>query len=584
MDIQTVSSDSILKIAEETARDIAEKKYASLRRGLAVFGIAFFAVGVAIVTASVFYIANLADTISQLAEVAQSSETVVASIERNNLLSSDYMAVVIPMLIALAGAFITFLGMERLKSFDERIDETRKDIRDEFDDFRKQIDQSETDMREGLRQFDKTIAENQRTAEAEIAKKITDGIDAEKKNHLKALDDRSSDLLDQFEQESKKKQDELATNVGEQQEDLKELERKLDEKFGWLKGIISEGNIDPSVPTVFDAHRLVERLRAEKKGDYIQAIHQIAEYVCKADNLSGDYADYHNLAAEFARGSMYLEACEILEKGITYFPKNVDLLSDMVEYATKASMFRKAEQAVSSLSDENNIPRRSWNWRCYEFICDYYRARGKFDEAYQICKEFIEAIPDDEHGYGSKAEIERILQPGMEGILTSITTLEDALKEGINCPQCANALTETYLSIGEYEKALDTANRTIQELAQQQPHVNIAYVYLNRANAQDRMFLSLTADEKEKQAQVAERAYADYAMALTLPRLSFLVKQQAETRMKVLKPYLSQEFLEQANNESESNDDGINLSDFIQALRSNNNDDLNIQSPSSSAD
>lgn len=161
----------------------------------------------------------------------------------------------------------------------------------------------------------------------------------------------------------------------------------FEKKYAWLEATIANKEADLDFHTVDDAHKLVERLRNIKPTGYISIIKKIVDRVCSDVELSGDSADYHNLAAEMARGSMYIESCRVLKKGLCYFPKDTDLLSDLIEYATKGSMFDDADEATNQLL--NDIPRRLWTWRCYEFICDYYRAIGELEKADKLCDELI---------------------------------------------------------------------------------------------------------------------------------------------------------------------------------------------------
>lgn len=268
---------------------------------------------------------------------------------------------------------------------------------------------------------------------------------------------------------------------------------------------------------------------------------KIVDRVCNEGELSGDSADYHNLAAELARGSMYIESCRILKRGLSFFSKDTDLLSDLIEYATKGSMFDDAAKATEQLL--HDIPHRLWTWRCYEFICDYYRAIGELEKADKLCDEFIDAIPNDEHGYRSKAEIAKLLDPGADGIKKSIDILQSAIDAHVNCPQCANALAETYLSIGKFDEALRAANQAILELAQDQPHVNVAYVFYNRAVIQDRMFMQGLSSSGVSQS-LANDAYQDYRMALSFGMLSNIVSYQAQVRMKILERYVASDLIQ----------------------------------------
>ena len=105
-----------------------DKRFNKWKRTIIFWAIVFLLVLVLLVVIGVFCIADLAKTLSNLANVSNDSQVSAITVERNGLLSADYLAAVIPVLLALGGSFIAFLGMSRLKMFDERIDQTRSEM------------------------------------------------------------------------------------------------------------------------------------------------------------------------------------------------------------------------------------------------------------------------------------------------------------------------------------------------------------------------------------------------------------------------------------------------------------------------
>lgn len=276
--------------------------------------------------------------------------------------------------------------------------------------------------------------------------------------------------------------------------------------------------IKASIAFVSDAHEMVEKLREKKPVEYINMIKKIVEKVCSGGaTISGDSADYHNLSAELARRNMYYEAISVLDKGLSLFPNDTDLLSDMIEYATKNSQYEKAEQAINILT---GIHRRLWTWRCYEFMITYYRAIGDLEKAYELSQDSIASLPYDEHGYRSKAEIEMLLTPGDEGVTKAIAILTDALKKRINAAQCAGLLAEIYLDKGDYQSAIKAANRAILESAQSQPHIGIALIIAQRGFAYDRLFMKKMFGG-DVQTEIAEKACEDYLMAIAFDQENY---------------------------------------------------------------
>lgn len=498
----TETRQSEIQFAVNTAMD---KKFNTWKRTIIFWALAFLLVLVLLVVIGAFCIADLAKMLSNLADISNDSQVSAITVERNGLLSADYLAAVIPILLALGGSFIAFLGMSRLKMFDERIDQTRAEM---------------------LREVESRVKSEVALDRVEFSNQILHDIKEEREKFQSVTDDAGKNLS------------------GRKDKCIEEIEQKFsifEQQYSWLKSVITSKEVDLDFHTINDAHKLVEQLRLEKPDGYINIVKKIIDRVCNTNDMSGNSADYHNLAAELARGGMYNEACRVLKKGEEYFRKDVDIHADIIEYSTKGGL-GYAEESVQTLE---TMEPRIWTWRCYEFICDYYRSIGDLTHANSLCDDFMRAFPNDEHGYRSKAEVLLLLHPGQDGIDKSIEVLEMALTKNINCPQCANALAEQYLSIGRYTDALRAANRAVLELAQQQPHVAAAIIFYNRATIQDRMFMQGLGDLSAGQ-DIADAAYKDYHMALRLQldSLSPIVAQQAKIRKLILEDYISSDCAE----------------------------------------
>ena len=489
----------------EIANEVVNRKLKSWNRITIFWGILFLFIMIGVIVVSMWYIADLGNTISlEITNAAKliaedvyksslegpTATTVGVTVERTSLLSADYLAVVLPVLVALAGSLVAFLGMNRLKMYDERIDKTRSDLIKELE----------------------TMVRHQVAADRTL---LTKEVEATISDQRKQLDESMI--------QAKRDLEQLKC------EHIESIEQAGD-GFNWLKDVIANKIADLNLHTVYDAHKLIETLRREKPNDYMSIIKKIVDRVCNKEPLSGDSADYHNLSAELARGSLYYETTRVLQRSLTLFADDTDLLADLIEYATKGGMLDIAKDALDKLEV---IDRRLWTWRCYTFSSAYYRATGDLDKAYELCNDCIIALPCDEHGYSSKAEVEKLLSPGMEGIENSIATLCAALDANINCPQCANALSETYLALGRYSEALDASNRAVLELAQDQPHVSISYVFYQRASTKDRMFLQKLKDDVVEYDLVIG-ACKDYNAAIDFKGLTATVTKQALHRLAVL--------------------------------------------------
>lgn len=506
-----------------------EQQMSRIKHGAVFFGIMFFIVMLVVVVASIFYLVRMETILTEISKLVNSTEYTNINIDNTGLLSTDYLAVVIPVLVALAGSFVAFLGMNRLKMFDERIDKMRLELSEEIE---KHVT---LEVQTGQAKFIQDISSKMNKALQEINEKASDTsqkIDEKQTHYINTAEEKNSEALNK-----------LAEIVANGINQINERTNDFGNRFSWLIDLADDSDIDLNIHTVYDAHANVERLRSEQKSGGVNLIKKIVRFVCDKTDIPGDSSDYHNLAAELARGNLFDESCKVLKTGLSHFENDMDLLADYVEYAAHIGLHDEAKDIVEKL----NKNKRAWNWRCFEFVCDYYRGIGDLSTALSICSEAIDNIPDDEHGYRSKAEIQRLINPGKEGIEAAVCTLNTALDRNVNCPQCAVALSDIYLGIGKYEEALSAADRAIQELAQDQPHVNIAAVFFKRASIQDRMLMSKKYSS-EKGQELADNAYTDYAMALSLPGLPPAVKMQARIRQQIIEKYLSSDYVKKDTN------------------------------------
>ena len=319
------------------AGSVINEKFKDWKRIFVFFALAFLLVMVILVVINVFFIADLAKTLSDLSSMANNGQASAITIERDGLLGADYLAAVIPILLALGGSFIAFLGMNRLKIIDQICSEMMKEIDLKV---KSEVSVDRTSF------FDQILT-NIRGIQEEFL-----GTTVSARNDLISQKEMCiNEIVDKFEQFS--------------------------QKYAWLEATVTHKEAELDFQTISDAHKLVEQLRNAKPDGYIRIVKKIVDRVCSIDDMSGDSADYHNLAAELARGSMYNEACRVLKQGEKKFKRDVDIHADIIEYSTKGGLDYAAESVQTLEATDSRI----WTWRCYEFMCNYYRSIGELKKA-----------------------------------------------------------------------------------------------------------------------------------------------------------------------------------------------------------
>lgn len=189
-----------------------------------------------LVVIGVWCIADLAKPLSDLANIANDEQVATITVAQNGLLSADYLAAVIPLLLALGGSFIAFLGMNRLKMFDERIDQTRAEM---------------------LKEIESRVKSEVAIDRVEFSNQILQSVSGEQEKFHGVVADADRELLEHKEK------------------CIVEIMDKFDsfeKKYAWLEATIANKEADLDFHTVDDAHKLVEQLRKAKPVGYIGII------------------------------------------------------------------------------------------------------------------------------------------------------------------------------------------------------------------------------------------------------------------------------------------------------------------------
>lgn len=238
------------------------------------------------------------------------------------------------------------------------------------------------------------------------------------------------------------------------------------------------------------ANAELDQARADYEDDlscpeYRNLIYRITERVLKCEKLVGSADDVHNYSVELARRGEYALAVKVLEKGLVNFPKNTDLLADLLQYCCCCGEQAECEKYYSQLK---SIPKFLWTWRAFSFSIDYIKESlesfnetlveedydKKRKEMCDLAQAYCEAFPYSEDSYVSLSEIYSLFGEKEKGL----EILRDALSKLKVCPKCALKLADTYFERGEMEDALKIINRGLLDANQAEEKINTGYLYL----------------------------------------------------------------------------------------------------------
>lgn len=196
---------------------------------------------------------------------------------------------------------------------------------------------------------------------------------------------------------------------------------------------------------------------------------------------SGDADDWHNFAVDIARKDLYDLACDLLECGLSIYPKNIDLLADYLQYGTSCGRVENCKLFYKVLS---KIPKIRWGWRGYSFSVSYLtylweRSDSEKEleklqgEMLSLAETFRKNLPYDEESYRCEADIYKLLHRKKE----EEEILRLALSELKIAPKCALRLSDLLFDRGDYKEALIQIQRGLRDAMQTQRSVNEGYLY-----------------------------------------------------------------------------------------------------------
>lgn len=190
---------------------------------------------------------------------------------------------------------------------------------------------------------------------------------------------------------------------------------------------------------------------------------------------------FHNLAVEYAQQKQFNQALSICLKGLSRYPKDIDLIADTIKYSSEQGDFETAQMYFEELC--KMIPRPTWNWRAYTFSIDYLMCNviENKDILHEVISDYCKYLPNEEKARVAKSEYEDALG----NYQASIDILKQAISEIPTAPQCALRLADKQLALGMYEDVIQTVRYGMMASAESQPTINIPYLYFVKALAED---------------------------------------------------------------------------------------------------
>ena len=258
--------------------------------------------------------------------------------------------------------------------------------------------------------------------------------------------------------------------------------------------------------------------------DEYYRIYDLVDFIFQQNTFIGDNDDYHNISVVCAQHDDYDISCRFLEKGLTYYPLNVDLLADFLKYGMKCGRKEQCQEVYNNL-----ILRKSdWNWRAYRFAIDYLfdlidiDSIDHSDDISTLILDFQLHLPEEEDSYLVEAEYLKNSNIAKSNPKFSNHTFLSVLEYATSCespvkrtPKCDLKLADFYYKNGtNVDKALALLERCKKNSVEVQRSINRSYVYLLAALCKMTQYYDikneLTLEEKDA---FVKKIYQDYHIA-----------------------------------------------------------------------
>lgn len=210
------------------------------------------------------------------------------------------------------------------------------------------------------------------------------------------------------------------------------------------------------------------------------------------NGIAGSAVEFHNAAVDCARIDDFNIACTIVELGLLSFPRDTDLLADMIQYGSKCRpldfIYSKYYQSLLQ------IPQKYWTWRAFTFSFDFlmlylkYATTPKMEdkinaEIQNIILSFKSAFPYDERAYVAESEYCEL----QRDYVGQIRALENGINSTPLHGQCALKYADLMFAEGKYESAITLAEMAA-DVREEQPSISLGYVYYILAMSREAVF------------------------------------------------------------------------------------------------
>lgn len=243
------------------------------------------------------------------------------------------------------------------------------------------------------------------------------------------------------------------------------------------------------IPSVDEAAMKIVQYYNDGVIDDLNAIGEYLENNDVAKSIAGNGDEFHNATVRLTRVGFYDYAYALAKVGHNRYPRNTDLLGDLLCYGLHCKPLDELQQWYDKLE---KINKRFWTWRAYQFSFDFWMERlpyAESDEELQAWESIIESLfssfKQNFKYLSDKSDCEKAYMMEFEYYTSkgddekALNALEEATKNiqtANKCAQCALKLADRYFETGNYEKSYTYANIAVS-IKEDQASISLGYAY-----------------------------------------------------------------------------------------------------------
>lgn len=247
--------------------------------------------------------------------------------------------------------------------------------------------------------------------------------------------------------------------------------------------------MDLYIPSVSEATKKIVNFY---KNDAISELIEVGKYLENNDvakSISGNADEFHNATVSLIRIGFFDYAYSLAKVGHNRYPRNTDLLGDLLCYGLRCRKMEELEQWYNKL---DKIGKRFWTWRAYQFSFDYWMERLPYAESDEeledwegTIEQIIEAFKNNFQYLKDKSDCEKAYMMEFEYFnskgdekhaLQALKQATENKNTENKCAQCALKLADRYFEIGDYSQAYTYAYKAVN-IMEDQPSINLGYTY-----------------------------------------------------------------------------------------------------------